>query len=83
MAGRGDELIGKAKEVAGKALGNEQMQGEGMAERAKGTVQREATGAFDQVSGKVRERTGGLLGDEETEAEGEEQDLEGEAKSTG
>ena len=83
MTGRADELKGKVKEVAGKVLGNEQMQGEGMAEGAKGTVQREATGAVDQVTGKVRERAGGLLGDEETQAEGEAQDLKGNAESTG
>ena len=39
VAGRVDEAKGKLKEVAGKVVGNERLQGEGLADQAVGKVQ--------------------------------------------
>ncbi|AMM23779.1 CsbD family protein [Variovorax sp. PAMC 28711] len=39
VAGRVDEAKGKIKEVAGKVVGNEKLQGEGLADQASGKVQ--------------------------------------------
>ena len=39
VKGRADQTVGKIKEAAGKLVGNERLQGEGMAEQAKGKVQ--------------------------------------------
>lgn len=39
VAGRVDEAKGKLKEVAGKVVGSEKLQGEGLADQAAGKVQ--------------------------------------------
>ena len=39
VEGRVDQSIGKVKEAAGKLVGNERLQAEGLAEQAKGKVQ--------------------------------------------
>ena len=39
VAGRADEAKGKIKEVAGKVVGSEKLQGEGLADQASGKVQ--------------------------------------------
>ena len=39
VEGRVDNSIGKIKEAAGKLVGNEKLQAEGLAEQAKGKVQ--------------------------------------------
>jgi uncharacterized protein YjbJ (UPF0337 family) len=39
VKGRVDQTVGKAKEAAGKLVGNERLQGEGLADQAKGKVQ--------------------------------------------
>lgn len=39
VKGRVDQSVGKVKEAAGKLVGNEKLQGEGLAEQAKGKVQ--------------------------------------------
>jgi uncharacterized protein YjbJ (UPF0337 family) len=39
VEGRVGQTVGKVKEAAGKLVGNERLQGEGMAEQAKGKVQ--------------------------------------------
>ena len=37
--GRLDQALGKVKEVAGKTVGNERLEGEGLADQAKGKAQ--------------------------------------------
>jgi uncharacterized protein YjbJ (UPF0337 family) len=39
VGGRVDQSIGKVKEAAGKLVGNERLQTEGLAEQVKGKVQ--------------------------------------------
>lgn len=39
VGGRVDQSIGKVKEAAGKLVGNERLQAEGLAEQVKGKVQ--------------------------------------------
>lgn len=39
VKGRVDQTVGKVKEAAGKLVGNEKLQGEGLAEQVKGKVQ--------------------------------------------
>ena len=39
LAGKGDELTGKAKEVAGKATGDEDMEAEGKGQQVRGRVE--------------------------------------------
>ena len=46
--GRGDEVGGKVKEVAGKATGNEDLEAEGKADQAKGKVK--------ETYGKIKEK---------------------------
>ncbi|SCX54793.1 CsbD family protein [Variovorax sp. EL159] len=40
VAGRVEEAKGKLKEVAGKIVGNEKLEGEGLADQAAGKVQK-------------------------------------------
>ncbi|MFH0130373.1 CsbD family protein [Variovorax sp. VaC1] len=40
VAGRVEEAKGKLKEVAGKVVGNEKLEGEGLADQAAGKVQK-------------------------------------------
>jgi len=40
LAGRMEEAKGKLKEVAGKAVGSEKLEGKGIAEQAAGKVQK-------------------------------------------
>ena len=40
VAGRVEEAKGKLKEVAGKVVGNEKLEGEGIADQAAGKVQK-------------------------------------------
>ena len=49
VAGRVEEANGKLKEVAGKVVGNEKLQGEGLADQAAGKVQK--------TYGDVKEKT--------------------------
>lgn len=39
VEGRVDQATGKAKEVAGRAVGNEELEGEGLADQLKGKTQ--------------------------------------------
>ncbi|MES2945552.1 MAG: CsbD family protein [Pseudomonadota bacterium] len=39
VEGRVDQSVGKVKELAGKLVGNERLEGEGLADQAKGKVQ--------------------------------------------
>lgn len=39
VEGRVDQSVGKVKELAGKLVGNERLEGEGLTDQAKGKVQ--------------------------------------------
>lgn len=45
----GDKVKGKAKEAAGKAVGNERLEAEGKADQAKGDIGQAAEKAKDAV----------------------------------
>ena len=83
MAGRSDEIKGSVKEAAGKALGNEQWQAEGKADKLKGKSERHAEGMKDTAAGSVKNAAGKVLGNEQMQAEGEAQRLKGKAERMG
>jgi uncharacterized protein YjbJ (UPF0337 family) len=64
VVGQTKNATGQVKEVAGKALGDEQMQGEGIADQISGTVQN----VFGKARDFARERPfaaaalGGVIG---------------------
>ena len=49
VEGRVDEAKGKIKEIAGKVVGNEKLQGEGLADQAAGKTQAGYGDAKDSV----------------------------------
>ncbi|HIW63859.1 MAG TPA: CsbD family protein [Candidatus Stackebrandtia excrementipullorum] len=53
MADKSDKLKGRLKEVAGKATGNEKLESEGKAQRAKGTVHDKVDDVKDRIEGTV------------------------------
>ena len=83
MAGRTDEFKGSVKETAGKALGNEQWQAEGKADKLKGKSEREAAGMKDTAVGAVKSGAGRALGNEQMQVEGEAQRVKGKAERLG
>ena len=54
VEGRVDQTIGKVKEVAGKAVGNERLEGEGLADQADGKVQAGYGDAKETVKDKAK-----------------------------
>lgn len=54
----GDKMAGKAKEWAGKATGNEEMEAEGKAQHTKGEVKGAADDATDTAKGTWKGATG-------------------------
>ncbi len=52
--GAAEELGGTIKKVAGKVLGNEQMEAEGRAKEAAGEAKQEAAKAAGRAEGKVQ-----------------------------
>lgn len=67
-----DRLEGKAREVAGKVTGDEQLEEEGRTQRAKGEASEKIADAKAKVSGTVEAAKDALgIGDDEAEqAEG-------------
>lgn len=53
MADKSDKLKGKIKETAGKITGDEKLESEGKAQRAKGSVQDKVDSAKDRIEGTV------------------------------
>jgi uncharacterized protein YjbJ (UPF0337 family) len=49
VKGKADQGMGSVKEMAGKATGNERLEGEGAAQKTKGKVQDTAGRAKDKV----------------------------------
>jgi uncharacterized protein YjbJ (UPF0337 family) len=59
IKGLANQAGGKVKESAGKAIGNEQMQAEGLAQQAKGKAQQsfgEAKAVVKDVADKAHEK---------------------------
>ncbi len=54
VEGRVDTGVGKVKEVAGKAVGNERLQSEGLAEQAKGKTQSGYGDAKENIKDKAK-----------------------------
>lgn len=52
IKGSAEQAKGKVKEVAGKALGDEKMKGEGKADQVKGKLQNAVGGLKDTLRGK-------------------------------
>ena len=72
-----EQAKGKAKEVAGAATGNEDLQHEGQADQAEAHAAHKADQAKDsakhageEVKGKAKEVVGAVSGDDGMEAEG-------------
>ena len=55
VKGRVDQSIGKVKEAAGKLVGNERLQAEGIAETAKGKVQTAFGDSKEHAKDKAKE----------------------------
>ena len=55
-----DKFAGKAKETAGKATGNEELEAEGKTQHAKGEVKEKAQEASDTAKGAFK----GVRGDD-------------------
>ena len=55
MAGEMDKLTGKVKDAVGGATDDDQLQGEGKADKAAGTVKDKADKATDWVKDKVND----------------------------
>jgi uncharacterized protein YjbJ (UPF0337 family) len=58
MGGTGDKVSGKAKEWAGKATGDEELESEGRAQHTKGEVKEGVEDARDTAKGTWRGVTG-------------------------
>lgn len=67
-----DRLEGKAREVAGKATGDEQLEEEGRTQRAKGEAGEKIADAKAKVSGTV-EAAKDALGIDDDEADDDQQ----------
>ena len=55
VEGRVNQGIGKVKEVAGKAVGNDRLQSEGLADQATGKVQSGYGDAKEDLKDKARD----------------------------
>lgn len=58
-----DKFAGKAKEVAGKATGDEELESEGRTQNIKGKVQEKAEQARDSVKGAADAAKDAISGD--------------------
>jgi uncharacterized protein YjbJ (UPF0337 family) len=87
VKGKLNELAGKAKAKVGKALGNEQMEAEGLARELKGKATQEivkagerARGRVEEVVGKLKKSVGKVLDNEQMQAEGALKRLKGKTR---
>ncbi|MDB4998118.1 MAG: csbD [Myxococcaceae bacterium] len=85
--GTAEKLGGQIKKVAGKVIGNEQMEAEGKAKELKGEARVETAKAGERVKGKVEEvvgavknRVGAVIDNEQMQVEGKAKELKGEAR---
>merc|ERR1712225_178237 len=79
--------MGTVKENVGWAVGNKQMEAEGLARKEKGNAELEAAkaeqraiGTKDQAKGNIKEAAGNVLGNEQWQAEGKADQLKGDAR---
>ncbi len=63
MAGLGDKVAGKAKEVEGKVTNDPVREGEGKAQQTKGDLESQGQKASDRVGGAAQEAKGKVEGD--------------------
>jgi uncharacterized protein YjbJ (UPF0337 family) len=54
VKGRADQASGKAKEVAGRVVGNERLEAEGLGDQAKGKAQAGYGDAKENIKDKAR-----------------------------
>ena len=80
MAGLGDRISGKAKEVEGKVTGDEVRESQGKAQQTKGDFEEKAQGLKDRVQGAAREMTGKADDDPGMEAHGKAQQAKSRAE---
>jgi uncharacterized protein YjbJ (UPF0337 family) len=87
IKGTAEELKGKVKSTVGDAIGNEQMEAEGEADRLKGQARQEGAkaservkGAGEELKGNIKSAFGDLVDDPQTQAEGEAERLKGQAR---
>jgi uncharacterized protein YjbJ (UPF0337 family) len=85
--GKLSELVGKAQAKVGKAIGNEQMQAEGLARELTGKASQgvvkagqRAKGRVEEAVGEAKKRVGKVLGNEQMQAEGALKGLKGKAR---
>lgn len=83
MGERIEEAKGNIKEGVGKLTGNEEMEGEGRAERETAKAKREVKGAASQIKGKIEEGLGKVTGDDETRARGMADRIKGDTERAG
>jgi uncharacterized protein YjbJ (UPF0337 family) len=81
------ELAGKAKATVGKAIGNEEMEAEGLARELTGKAAQEivkagqrAKGRVEEAVGEAKKRVGKVLDNEQMQAEGALERLKGKAR---
>lgn len=56
MGGKSDEVKGRAKQAAGIASGDKDLENEGKVDRAAGKVKQKADDVVDKVKSKVKRR---------------------------
>lgn len=54
MSGRGDKVVGKAKELSGKVTGDKDLEAEGKTQQLVGKVEQAGEDAWDSVRGAAR-----------------------------
>jgi uncharacterized protein YjbJ (UPF0337 family) len=77
MAGLGDKVAGKAKEVQGAVSGDESRANEGRMQQTKGNLEDAAQGVKDTAQGAARQVAGSASGDEGEELHGRAQRTKG------
>jgi uncharacterized protein YjbJ (UPF0337 family) len=87
IKGTAEELKGNVKRAVGDAIGNQQMEAEGEAERLKGQGRQEGAkaservkGTGEELKGNIKSAFGDIVDDPQLEAEGEAERLKGQAR---
>lgn len=81
------EVVGKAKAAAGRAVGNPRMEAEGRAKAHEGqgrqavaTAAERLKGKGEELSGAIKNRVGHAIDNQQMEAEGKGRQLKGQAR---
>lgn len=87
FTGAAQAIVGKVKQVAGRAAGNPDLEQKGLEEEATGEARQElekkieqAKGAGQEAAGRVKSTVGAATGDASKEAEGKVEEIEGEIR---